>query len=96
MPSGISCIDAQATTTGVTVVMLNGFGFDMANSTLGVNSCVTNTTDQFILNGEQATFTVSCALTAGVRLQEDVNITYTNDDSGLEHVAVGRVVKTVQ
>ena len=96
MPSGINCVDAQATTGGVTVVILNGLGFDMENTTVGVNGCGTNPAVQYVVNGDQATFTVGCDLTAGTRLQEDVNITYVNADSGLSHVAKGRVVKTVQ
>ncbi len=99
MQSGINCVDAQATAaSGVTIVMLNGLGFDMENVTVAINDCGTNVSNTTIVNGEQDTFVVTCspALTAGSRFQEDVNISYVNSDSGLAHTAKGRIVKTVQ
>lgn len=97
LPTGITCVDAAATSTDLTMVITNDIGFEMSNVTVSAEGCSTPANDASMLNREQTTFKLTnCTFTSGAKLDIDVNVTYTKANSGLSHVGSGSVVKTVQ
>ena len=95
LPSGIGCVDHKATTTGVTVVLRNGLGYDMSGITVSVGSCGTDSAPATMANGEKAQYDITCALT-GSKFSDDVNVTYTLADTGLEHTARGTITTKIE
>ena len=96
LPAGIACTDFKITATTVDVVLRNGMGFDMTDVGIYVAGC-TEDTGNTLANGAQATLTATlCSLTSGSKFSGDVNVTYTNADSGLTHKVQGSITGRVQ
>lgn len=100
LPAGIACIDFEATNFlgpgfgEVYVTIKNGLGYDISTVNIYASGCAGTTTTQLLKNGATITLTASeCSgLNAGKRYSGDINITYTNADSGLQHKAQGRII----
>jgi uncharacterized protein (UPF0333 family) len=105
LPSGLSCIDSAATTTGVTVVIQNAAGFDMSNVVLSLSGaaiCTGNgnwsTGGQVLAslpNGNKSTVSWACSPSSGSKYSATLQANYTNADTGLAHLANGELIKKV-
>jgi hypothetical protein len=98
LPAGISCNDhkAVASDSEIRVVLRNGLGFDTTGVTAAVSGCTTSSSTT-LNNGDQKTLTAtSCSLTGGSKFSGDLNVTYTNSDSGLSHTVQGSITTRVQ
>ena len=96
LPAGIACTDHKADASAgangqVTVVLRNGMGFDTTAVGVYVSGC-TESTGNALSNGAQSNFVLDCAagtLTGGSKYSGDVNVSYTNADSGIDHTVQG-------
>lgn len=91
LPSGIACTDHVISATQIEVALRNGLGFDLTVDAVAATGCTTAATGS-LANGAQSTFTVTnCGATSGSKYSGDLNITYTNSDSGLQHTIQGAI-----
>ena len=96
LPAGIVCMDFKVGTATVDVVLRNGLGFDATSVTVAVAGCGTSASAG-LSNGAQSPFTSgSCTNTAGSKFSADVNVSYTNADSGLSHKVQGSITGRVE
>jgi len=112
LPAGIACSDfkvsagATPTTGTADIVLRNGMGFDIGGAVspnefkVTVGDCTgdyTSASSVVLANGAQTTFAVTgCSVTAGSKFSGDVNVTYTNTDSGLKHEVQGSLTTRVE
>ena len=102
-------IKAGATpiTGTVNIILRNGLGFDVSIDRTGAKSdpkegvyvegCTTPAITKDLANGVQDSFAVSgCTLTSGSKYSGPVNVTYTNQDSGLVHTVQGTITGRVE
>jgi len=98
LPSGIACTDhvLNGATNQIQLSLRNGLGFDLSGITVAISGCTVDATGA-LSNGQQTTFLVTgCSLTSGSKFSGDVNITYTNDASGLTHVTQGSLTSRAE
>jgi len=95
LPAGVACTDFRlnAVANQLTIVLRNGLGFDTTSVGVYATGC-TASTGNTLTNGQQASYALTCAagtLTSGSKYNGEVNITYTNADTGLAHKAQGSI-----
>ena len=96
LPAGIACTDFKVTATDIDIVLRNGMGFDATGVTVAVSGCTVSSSAS-LNNGQQLKFTASsCLLTVGSKFSGEVNVTYTNADSGLTHKVQGSITGRVE
>ena len=103
LPAGIACedfkLDSAAGVSGqIKVVLRNGMGFDATGVGVYAAGC-TPTTGNTLNNGQNPTFTLNCAagtLNSGSKYNGQVNVTYTNADTGLGHKVQGTITGRVE
>ena len=98
LPSGMACLDFTVADTGVVqVAMQNSVGFEMRNAqaTLVTGNCSSQMVN--LTNGAKVTFAFSgCTVgQAGSKVNDELQIAYTNADSGLSHIASGSLIAKV-
>lgn len=97
LPSGIACVDYLAVDEFgagngyVTISIRNSLGYDITNVEFKASDCTGTTSMSLIRNGGlptefSATF---CNIISGGKYRGDINLTYTNADTGLTHLARG-------
>ena len=95
VPGGIVCIDFKldgSATQTVTAVLRNGAGFDVTGVLIAVTGCTGSPAGVPVANGAQATLTdTTCTLVSGSKFNGDVNVTYTNADTGISHKVQGSI-----
>jgi len=97
LPAGVACVDFKIESTVVTVVLRNGLGSDLTGVTINTPVCTTPAAGVAINNGNKATLTVSgCSLTVGSKFNENLNVTYTNAESGLTKTLAGTITGRVE
>ena len=94
LQAGVACLDHKATATGVTVVIQNSMGYDLANVSVTATGCGTvNGTS--LANGDKATYTIGCNLT-GSKYSGDLDFAYTNTDTGLSKTNKGTITAAIE
>lgn len=98
LPSGMACLDFTVVEGGtVQVAMQNSLGFEMrgVQASLVTGNCSSQTVN--LTNGDKVTFAFSgCTVgQEGSKLNDELQIAYTNADSGLSHIASGSLISTV-
>lgn len=101
LPSGIACLDHEAREAGgaaeIDFNLKNSLGYDLTSVTVRASGCTTAASQPTFKNGEQRTFTPSgCSFTINQRYSGQINVTYTNADTGISHTAQGTVIAKVQ
>ena len=97
-PSGISCLDhlASAPDQSILVTVKNNLGYDITGISVIATGCTTSDSRPLLRNGQTVEFTPSgCSLTSGQRYNGQVNITYTNADTGITHTKHGILITKV-
>jgi len=96
LPSGIACIDHEVTDVfgpgngEAYIVIRNGLGYNMETISIAASGCTGGTTESLIKNGESQILTATgCTVTSGEKYSGQINITYTNADSKIQHNSVG-------
>ncbi|MBW2976407.1 hypothetical protein KY347_03100 [Candidatus Woesearchaeota archaeon] len=98
LPSGVACTDfkVDGTADTISVVLRNGMGFDATDVTVAVSGC-TSPAAITLPNGDQQTFiATACGLSSGTKFSGDVNVSYTNADTSLSHIAQGTLTGRVE
>ncbi|MEK6876243.1 MAG: hypothetical protein AABX63_02440, partial [Nanoarchaeota archaeon] len=97
LPAGIACTDfklqsGSGAANTVTVVLRNGMGFDATGVTVAVTDCTGTPVAISLANGaQQQIIDTTCGLTGGSKFSGDVNVSYTNADTGLAHKVQGSI-----
>ena len=98
LPSGIACIDFEVRdiigpgSGEVYVVIRNGIGYDISTVSIAASDCTAGTSVNLIRNGQRAYITANaCTLASDKKYSGDINITYTNADTGLVHKISGKL-----
>jgi len=99
LPAGLTCADFKIDTTdSVTVVLRNGLGADLSAVTVKTETCVAGTAGT-VTNGADVTLKVgTCTptLVSGKKFNEDVIVSYKNDDTGLTKTVTGTITGKVE
>ncbi|HII72327.1 TPA: hypothetical protein HA265_06245 [Candidatus Woesearchaeota archaeon] len=100
--SGLNCIDATVEDTYVSVMVINEFGFPISNITAemkGTCNSTANTTDgnpfsnpNTMLQNSQDRIVFECQDLTGKAIEERINVTYVNAESGQRHWKIGKMV----
>lgn len=101
LPSGLACLDFEAQSAGlglseIVISVRNSLGFDILNPAIVASGCQVEPVVSMVKNG--AIFTSNsqnCAFAMGDRYVGDVNVTYTNADTGITHIAKGKIITRV-
>ncbi len=101
LPAGVACVDFNVGADTIDIVLRNGLGFDLENVIVKVSGCSdSSATGVDLNNGAQAIFTVgsttSCGLTSGAKFSGDINVSYKNKDTTLDHKVVGSLTGRVE
>lgn len=104
LPAGLACLDHYAQDIFgpgngiIPIVFKNSLGYDIGQVTIRASKCTSGSLEGLIKNGENSRvlYAFGCTLTEGERYSGDINITYTNMDSGLTHVAKGTMTTKVR
>ena len=97
-PSGISCLDqlASGVDQAILVTIKNNLGHDITGISVIATGCTVADSQSSLRNGQTVEFTPSgCAVTAGQKYNGQVNITYTNADTGITHKKQGTLITKV-
>ncbi len=98
LQSGIACVDHKATSTSLTVVAQNSFGYDLTITDVKAQQCTAQTglTTSFP-NGGQATLVMVCT-NSGSKYNGQFNITYNtpSDVGGISHTNIGQVTTRIE
>ena len=76
--AGIGCSSFKATTTGVDLILQNALGKDIVVTSIDVadETGCSGTFNTTLINGADATFSITCTLTSGAKINSDLNIVY--------------------
>ncbi len=103
LPAGIACVDHEVTQVeggsgNVYIVVRNALGYDIKTVSVSASGCTGGTSEELIRNGGDPVALVAygCTVTSGEKYSGDINVTYTNSDTGLEHKVRGTVIARVR
>jgi len=96
LPAGIACIDHEVSEilgTGVGevyIVIRNGLGYDIEQVSIAASDCTSGSLETIIKNGGDRTLIATgCTVTSGEKYSGQINISYANADSELQHKSIG-------
>jgi len=95
LQSGIACLDHKATATSLTIYVKNSLGYDLTVDSVKAQQCTALGSQGALANGGSATYTLTC-VNGGSKYNGDVNITYTNTDTSVQHTNQGEVTTKVE
>ena len=102
LPAGIACIDSEVRDIigpgagEVYIVIRNGLGYDIKDITIAASGCTGGTSFNLLRNGQRADISAnSCTLASDKKYSGDINITYTNADTGLLHKTRGKLTTRI-
>lgn len=102
LQSGIACMDHKAQDFGpgngeVNVVLKNSLGYDMTSVSVTASRCTGTASQSLLTNGGQKTFTPNgCTLVSGQKYNGELNVSYTNADTGISHKMQGTITTKVE
>ena len=99
LPAGIGCIDylASGADGSILVTLQNSLGIDITSVTVRISGCTISDTKTRLNNGAKIEFTPSgCSITSGQKYSGQVNVTYTNFDTGIIHTLQGALITKVE
>ncbi len=82
---------SASSTKGVTIEFINGAGKDLVINSVKIEGCGTNSDGWNVKDGVSQAVTISCFLTKGERLRDDVTITYSTSGSSIMQTSTGNV-----
>lgn len=99
LPGGIACLDqiASSTDLAIGVTLKNSLGYDLSSATVRASGCTNADNQGTMRNGDQRTFTPSgCSLISGQKYSGQLNVTYTNAETGISHTSQGTITTKVE
>ena len=95
LPAGIICLDSKATSSGITVVIRNGQGYDMRNVSVGIVDCGPAAGSDYITNGDKQAYTANCEL-AGSKFKGSIDINYIVSETEIIYTARGTIITRIE
>ena len=95
LQSGIACLDDKVTATALTVSVQNSIGYDVTVDAVKAQQCTALGSQGTLSNGGSATYTLTC-VNAGTKYNGQVNITYTNLNTNLQHINQGQITTKIE
>ena len=95
LQSGIACLDHKATATALTIYIKNSLGYDVTIDAVKAQQCTALGSQGTLSNGGPATYTLTC-VNPGSKYNGNVNITYTNTDTSVQHTNQGQVTTRIE
>jgi len=97
LQAGIACVDHLAVDEFgpgngyITVSIKNSLGYDISNVIIKASGCTDTDSVSLIKNGQDPVqlSATSCTITSGQKYSGDINLTYTNADTGITHTTRG-------
>ena len=99
LQSGIVCLDHKATATSLQVVMQNSLGYDITIDNIKAGKCTAYGSAGTLSNGAKTpALTLTCTgIAAGAtKFNEELNITYTVTETGIQHNNRGQITTRVE
>jgi len=93
--SGLACLDFKITATSLDLIIQNSLGYDIIIESVEAQQCSTQNTRISLRNGERITSYLECRITSAI-YDADVNIIYTNPETGLQHKNQGHINDKVE
>ena len=95
LQSGIACLDHKATATSLVKYVKNSLGYDLTVDAVKAEQCTALGSQGALSNGGSAQYTLTC-VNSGSKYNGDVNITYTNTDTSVQHTNQGEVTTKIE
>ena len=96
LQSGIACIDHKATATQLILRVQNSLGYDIAVDAVKAQQCTALGSQGTLKNGDPATYTFTTCTNSGSKYNGQVNLTYTNTDTLIQHTNIGQVTSRIE
>ena len=102
LQAGIACLDHKATATTLELVLQNSLGFDITVDNVKAGKCTPTGSKGVVANGDKLTLTGANALTCNgiaagaTKYHEDVNVTYTVTETGVQHNNRGDITTRIE
>lgn len=102
LQAGIACLDHKTEDFGpgngeVTVLLKNSLGYDFTSVIFTAASCTTAApTQPTFKNGEQRDYTASGCTFSGQKYSGQINVSFTNADTGISHTFQGTITDRVE
>jgi hypothetical protein len=94
LPPGIACIDQSATPQDISLVLLNGMGYDINVLDLSLTRCVLLNPGLLEAN-KMYVFNMNCSGLIEGKYKSRINLTFTRTDTGLTQQWVGELVTRI-
>lgn len=97
LQSGIACVDHKATATSLAITVRNSLGYDVTVDAVKAQQCTALGSQGTLVNGASSptTYTLTCT-NSGSKYNGQVNITFTNADTNIQHVNQGQVTTKIE
>jgi len=97
LQSGIACVDHKATATTLVVSVRNSLGYDITVNAVGATGCTGLGSQGTLVNGltTPTSYTLTC-VNSGTKYNGNVDINYTNADTGVTHSNRGQVTTRIE
>ena len=96
LQSGIACLDHKATATTLTIYVKNSLGYDLTVDAVKAQQCTALGSQGTLSNGGAATYNFLNCINSGSKYNGNVNISYTNIDTGVTHVNQGQITTRIE
>jgi len=99
LSAGIGCVDFTAVNPFgvgngyITVSIRNSLGYDISNVVFKASDCTDTDSVSLIKNGQDPVqlSATSCTITSGGKYSGEINVSYTNADTGIAHTTKGSI-----
>ena len=97
LQSGIACVDHKATATTLAIVVRNSLGYDVTVDSVKAQQCTALGSQGTLVNGASTPtqYTLTC-VNSGSKYNGNVNITFTNTDTSVQHTNQGQVTTKIE
>ncbi|MEK6943320.1 MAG: hypothetical protein AABX00_04620 [Nanoarchaeota archaeon] len=95
LQAGVACLDHKATATQLQVRVQNSLGYDVTVDAVKADQCTALGTQGVWKNGDPVTYTLTCS-NLGSKYNGDLNITYTNSVTLIQHNNQGEITTRVE
>ena len=92
--SGIYCNEFIVNQTDILLIIQNGLPIDIASVSVAVEGCGAASGQTTLASGEEQLYTISCDLNTDL-FDGTIEFNYTNPDSGIEHIKLGRLIEKI-
>ena len=95
LQSGIACLAHKATANTLVINVRNSLGYDVTVDSVEAEQCTALGSQGTLNNGAPDLYTLTC-VNSGSKYNGNVNISYTNIDTGVTHVNQGQITTRIE